>query len=154
MHRERLRAGGVAAPDYFGLSSPARAHPRHLRLIAAAIVLTALNLRTAIASVPPLLDELRDAVPLSAAAAGVLTTLPVICMALGSPLAPVVARRVGTEAALALMALTVAAGILVRLLPDGRRRCTRAPSSPASGSRSATCWCRRSSSATSPTAWG
>ena len=38
-------------------------------------------------------------------------------MALGSPLAPVVARRVGTEAALALMALTVAAGILVRLLP-------------------------------------
>jgi CP family cyanate transporter-like MFS transporter len=99
------------------LSSPATAHKPRLRLIAAAIVLTALNLRTAIASVPPLLDELRDAVPLSAAAAGVLTTLPVICMALGSPLAPVVARRVGTEAALAVMALTVAAGILVRLLP-------------------------------------
>jgi CP family cyanate transporter-like MFS transporter len=99
------------------LSSPATARPRRLRLTAAAIVLAALNLRTAIASVPPLLDELRDAVPLSAAAAGALTTLPVICMALGSPLAPVIARRVGTEAALAVMALTVAAGILVRLLP-------------------------------------
>jgi MFS transporter, CP family, cyanate transporter len=99
------------------LSSPARAYPRHLHLTAAAVVLTALNLRTAIASVPPLLDEMRDAVPLSAAAAGVLTTLPVICMAIGSPLAPVIARRAGTEAALALMALTVAAGILVRLVP-------------------------------------
>ena len=99
------------------MPSSATAHARRLGLIAAAIVLTALNLRTAIASVPPLLDELRDAVPLSTAAAGLLTTLPVICMALGSPLAPVVARRVGIEAALALMALTVAAGILVRLLP-------------------------------------
>ncbi len=99
------------------MSSPARAYPRHLPLTAAAVVLTALNLRTAIASVPPLLDEMREAVPLTAAAAGVLTTLPVICMALGSPLAPVVARRVGTEAGLSLMALTVAAGILLRLVP-------------------------------------
>ena len=42
--------------------------------MAAAIVFTALNLRTAIASVPPLLDEIRADVPLSATAAGVLTT--------------------------------------------------------------------------------
>jgi MFS transporter, CP family, cyanate transporter len=79
---------------------------------------TALNLRTAIASVPPLLGEIRDSVPLSATAAGVLTTLPVICMAIGSPLAPPLARRIGTDAAITALALTVAAGILVRLI-DG-----------------------------------
>ncbi len=97
---------------------PARAYPRRLGLIAGAIVLTALNLRTAIASVPPLLDEIRESVPLSATAAGVLTTTPVICMAVGSPMAPPLARRIGDEAAITTLALTVAAGILVRLI-DG-----------------------------------
>ena len=81
--------------------SASRAYPRHLALIAGAIVFTALNLRTAVASVPPLLDEIRADVPLSAAAAGALTTAPVVCMAIGAPLAPRVARRIGTEAAVA-----------------------------------------------------
>ena len=74
------------------------AYPRRLGLLAAAIVFTALNLRTAVASVPPLLDEMRADVPLSAAAAGALTTTPVVCMALGALVAPRVARRLGTEA--------------------------------------------------------
>jgi CP family cyanate transporter-like MFS transporter len=86
-------------------------------LIAGAIVVTALNLRTAVASVPPLLDELRATVPLSAAGAGALTTMPVVCMALGAPVAPAVARRIGTEAACAALSLTVVAGILLRLFP-------------------------------------
>jgi CP family cyanate transporter-like MFS transporter len=96
----------------------ARAYPRQVGLIAGAIIFTALNLRTAIASVPPLLDEIRATVPLSATAAGVLTTAPVICMAVGSPLAPPLARRIGTEAAITTLGLTVAAGILLRLI-DG-----------------------------------
>jgi CP family cyanate transporter-like MFS transporter len=79
---------------------------------------TALNLRTAIASVPPVLGEIRDSVPLSATAAGVLTTTPVICMAVGSPLGPPLARRIGTEAAITTLSLTVAAGIALRLI-DG-----------------------------------
>jgi CP family cyanate transporter-like MFS transporter len=96
---------------------PARAHPRQLALIAGAIVFTALNLRTAVASVPPLLDELRDDVPLSAAGAGVLTTLPVVCMSVGSPLAPRLASRIGTEAAVVALGLTMVAGIALRLVP-------------------------------------
>ena len=95
---------------------PARAYPRRTGLIAGAIVFTALNLRTAIASVPPLLDEIRASVPLSATAAGVLTTAPVICMAVGSPIGPPLARRIGTEAAITTLGLTVAAGILIRLI--------------------------------------
>jgi CP family cyanate transporter-like MFS transporter len=94
-----------------------RGYPRRLALTAGAIVFTALNLRTAVASVPPLLDEIRDAVPLSATAAGALTTLPVVCMAAGAPLAPRVARRIGTEAGIAALAVTMAAGMLVRLIP-------------------------------------
>ncbi|HEY6693171.1 MAG TPA: MFS transporter [Solirubrobacteraceae bacterium] len=96
---------------------PARAHPRQLALIAGAIVFTALNLRTAVASVPPLLDELRDDVPLSAAGAGVLTTLPVVCMSVGSPVAPRLASRIGTEAAVVALGLTMVAGIALRLVP-------------------------------------
>jgi MFS transporter, CP family, cyanate transporter len=97
--------------------SVARAYPRHLALIAGAIVFTALNLRTAVASVPPLLDEIRVDVPLSAAAAGALTTAPVVCMAIGAPIAPFVARRIGTEAAVAALAATMAAGMALRAIP-------------------------------------
>lgn len=99
------------------MTSTTASAPR-LGLIAGAIIFTALNLRTAIASVPPVLDEIRATVPLSATAAGVLTTVPVVCMAVGSPLGPPLARRVGTEAAITTLALTVAAGILLRLI-DG-----------------------------------
>ena len=82
------------------------------------IVLTALNLRTAVGSVPPLLDEITSDVGLSAATAGLLTTLPPLCMAAGAPLAPVLARRLGHEAGLVLVALTIAAGTAARI-PGG-----------------------------------
>jgi MFS transporter, CP family, cyanate transporter len=81
------------------------------------VVVTALNLRTAVASVPPLIDELRHAVPLSGAAAGVLTTLPVVCMALGAMAVPRLSRRLGHELPLVLVGLTMAAGLMVRLAP-------------------------------------
>lgn len=86
-------------------------------LLAGAVLATALNLRMAVASVPPLIDDIRASVPLSATAAGALTTLPVVCMGLGATVAPGVSRRVGHEAALALVGLTMAGGIVLRLLP-------------------------------------
>ena len=82
-----------------------------------AVLLTAVNLRTAVASVPPLIDELRDSVPLSGAAAGVLTTLPVVCMALGATMVPPLARRMGHELPLVLVGITMASGMLVRVAP-------------------------------------
>jgi MFS transporter, CP family, cyanate transporter len=82
-----------------------------------AVLATALNLRTAVASVPPLIDELRDSVPLSGTAAGVLTTLPVVCMALGATVVPRLTRRYGHELPLVLVGLSMTAGILVRLAP-------------------------------------
>lgn len=85
--------------------------------LALAVIATALNLRMAVASVPPLVDELRDSVPLSGTAAGALTTLPVVCMALGATVVPRLSRRMGHELPLVLVGLAMAAGILVRMIP-------------------------------------
>lgn len=74
-----------------------------------AVVLTALNLRTAVASVGPLLSEVQAGTGLSSELAGVLTTLPVACFALVGWYAPALASRLGEHravaAALALMTL-------------------------------------------------
>ncbi|HKN94562.1 MAG TPA: MFS transporter [Thermoleophilaceae bacterium] len=82
-----------------------------------AVLATALNLRMAVASVPPLLDELRSSVPLSGTAAGALTTLPVVCMAAGATIVPRLSRRMGHELPLVLVGIAMAAGILVRVVP-------------------------------------
>jgi CP family cyanate transporter-like MFS transporter len=78
------------------------------------IVLVALNLRPAIAAVPPLLDAIRAQLGLSGAAAGLLTALPVVCMGLFAPTGAVVARRIGRERALAAALVLVALGSLLR----------------------------------------
>jgi MFS transporter, CP family, cyanate transporter len=66
-------------------------------MVAAAVVLLALNLRTLIASLPPLLPDIRDDLHLSATVAGLLTTLPVVCFGAFAPVLPRLARRVALE---------------------------------------------------------
>lgn len=80
----------------------------------AALVLVSLNLRGAIAAVSPVLDDIRADLGLSAGQAGLLTTLPVLCFALGSLLVPRVARRWGVDRAVCIGLLLVAAGIALR----------------------------------------
>lgn len=63
----------------------------------AAIVLMAINLRTIIAGLPPLLSEVRADLGLSATVAGLLTTLPVVCFGALAPLVPRLAHRVTLE---------------------------------------------------------
>ena len=77
--------------------------------LVAAIVLTAVNLRTAVTSVGPLLSEVQSGVGLSSALAGVLTTLPVVCFAVVGWYAPAVAHRFGEHRAVAgaLVLMTV-----------------------------------------------
>ena len=83
------------------------------RAIAAAVVVYALNLRTLIASLPPLLPDIRDDLGLSATVAGLLTTLPVICFGLFAPVVPRLARRVPLVRLLTACAVaTVAAAAL------------------------------------------
>jgi CP family cyanate transporter-like MFS transporter len=82
-------------------------------LIAASVVLVALNLRTLIASLPPLLPDIRDDLGLSATVAGLLTTLPVICFGAFAPVTPRLARRFPLEWILVVCAaVTVGAAAL------------------------------------------
>jgi CP family cyanate transporter-like MFS transporter len=82
--------------------------------LAVGIVLTGLNLRIAVASVPPITDDLRHELGLSATAAGLLTAAPVLCFGALAPLAPVLARRVGGERLLVLTLLPILVGVLGR----------------------------------------
>lgn len=81
------------------------------------VLLLALNLRAAIAGLPPLVPDLQADLHLDRGTAGLLSTLPVLCFGLLSPLGAVLGRRLGTERALLLAMLSVAAGSLVRTVP-------------------------------------
>ncbi|MGK2853647.1 MAG: MFS transporter, partial [Microbacteriaceae bacterium] len=87
-------------------------------LLVAAVVLTALNLRPAITSVGPLLADMRGDLGTSALWAGLLTTLPGLCFAAAGLTAPRLARRFGLGAAIAAALLTLAGGLLLRVV-DG-----------------------------------
>ncbi|MEE1869381.1 MULTISPECIES: CynX/NimT family MFS transporter [Pseudomonas] len=83
-------------------------------LLLVGLVLVALNLRPALSSMAPLLGLVSESLGLSASQAGLLTTLPVLCLGLFAPLAPVLARRFGSERVILGILLTLAAGIAVR----------------------------------------
>jgi MFS transporter, CP family, cyanate transporter len=87
-------------------------------LLGAAVILTAVNLRTPVGSVPPVVDEIVDDIGLSAAAAGLLTALPVLCFGLFAPASPVLARRLGAERVLLVALVPILVGLLVRAAPS------------------------------------
>ncbi|MBE1532297.1 CynX/NimT family MFS transporter [Actinomadura algeriensis] len=82
----------------------------------AGLVLLTVNLRAAITGISPVLGELRDAFGLSGVGVSVLTTLPVLCLGVFASLAPVAARRLGTEVAIAGSLVMITAGILLRVV--------------------------------------
>jgi CP family cyanate transporter-like MFS transporter len=82
------------------------------------MVAVALNLRPAIAAVPPLLDAIQADLGLSATGAGLLTALPVVCMGVFAPAGTALGRRVGRETAVSCALILVACGTLVRGLGE------------------------------------
>ncbi|WP_122602875.1 CynX/NimT family MFS transporter [Pseudomonas viridiflava] len=85
-------------------------------LLLLGLVLVALNLRPALSSIAPLLNNVSDSLGMSAAEAGLLTTLPVLCLGLFAPLAPILARRFGSERVVLVILLLLASGLAVRSL--------------------------------------
>ena len=79
-----------------------------------AIVWLGLNFRTVIASLPPLLPDIRADLGLSATLAGLLTTLPVLCFGLLAPPARRLAHRLPLEAMLVGCALVTAVAAALR----------------------------------------
>jgi CP family cyanate transporter-like MFS transporter len=80
------------------------------------LVLVALNLRPAIASVPPVLPDIQHDLGLSGTGAGVLTALPVLCLGLFAPAAAWLAGRFGVDRVVAWALVVLGAGTLVRAL--------------------------------------
>jgi MFS transporter, CP family, cyanate transporter len=87
---------------------------RRLLLIGVAIVLTGLNLRTAVNSVGPVLEELQRGLHLSSSAAGLVTTMPVICFALIGFAGPPLSARFRDGHVLAGALVIMATGLVVR----------------------------------------
>nr|WP_171074689.1 MFS transporter [Nonomuraea basaltis] len=85
-------------------------------LLVLGIVLAALNLRTAVTSVGPLLDQLSGALGMTSVGTGLLTTLPVLAFASVGAVTPSLARRIGEHRLLLLALVTLGAGLLVRSL--------------------------------------
>ncbi|MCW2636184.1 MAG: Cyanate permease [Blastococcus sp.] len=98
-------------------SPSAAATPEHregLALIGVAIVLTGLNLRTAVTSVGPVLQELEDGLGISSGLAGLVTTMPVICFAAIGFAGPGLSARYRDSHVLSGALVTMAAGLVVR----------------------------------------
>ncbi|WP_431225209.1 CynX/NimT family MFS transporter [Serratia sp. L9] len=83
-------------------------------LLLVGIMLVAANLRAPLTSVGPLLEQIQQQLMLSATAAGLLSSLPLILFAVLSPLTPSIARRIGIERTLGLALLMLVAGIVLR----------------------------------------
>ncbi|MFF8945990.1 CynX/NimT family MFS transporter [Streptomyces sp. NPDC014864] len=81
------------------------------------LVLLTLNLRAAITGIPPVLGELQDKFGLTGVEVSVLAALPELCLGIFSALAPVLARRIGTEAAITGALLVITIGLLLRVVP-------------------------------------
>ena len=82
--------------------------------MAIAVVLIAFNLRPAFASIAPVLNEIMADTGLTATGASVLTTAPVLCLGLFGPLAPWLARRIGTERTVLAVLLAILVGTGLR----------------------------------------
>ncbi|MEV5709953.1 MFS transporter [Actinoallomurus sp. NPDC052274] len=89
------------------------------RLAAVALVLAALNLRPAVTSLGPVLEEVRSTLGMSATVAGLLTSLPEVCFALVGFAASRLARRYGTDGVIAVGAVALAAGLVARPFASG-----------------------------------
>jgi MFS transporter, CP family, cyanate transporter len=87
-------------------------------LLIATVVLVALNLRLAIASLPPLVERIGDDLGLGRAWTGALTTLPVLCMGLFAPVGALAARRFGSVRVLAGAVVLIAVGTALRAIPQ------------------------------------
>ncbi|WP_233446623.1 CynX/NimT family MFS transporter [Paraburkholderia terrae] len=85
--------------------------------LAASLALIALSLRSPITGVGPILLDAVKTVGLSALGASMLTTLPSLCFGLFGPLAPGLARRLGSERALLLLLFVLTSGIGLRAIP-------------------------------------
>ncbi|WP_235915547.1 MFS transporter [Puerhibacterium puerhi] len=79
-----------------------------------ALMLVALNLRAPLTSLPPVVAQVSDALALTPAQAGLLTSVPVLCFALLTPPSSLLVARLGPERSVLLAVVGVLAGEILR----------------------------------------
>nr|WP_242007529.1 MFS transporter [Luteimonas cucumeris] len=85
----------------------------------AGIVLSAFNLRTAVTSLTPLLDQLEELFGFGSTMTGVFGMLPSAAFAVFGVATPAIAHRIGLERAALLSMLLAAAGLVARSMAGG-----------------------------------
>jgi MFS transporter, CP family, cyanate transporter len=88
-------------------------------LLVVGVVALGFNLRTAIASLPPVFPELESALHISTATVSLLAATPVICFGVVSGFAAALARRFGEERMLFAAIVALTAGLVVRAAAPG-----------------------------------
>ncbi len=78
------------------------------------IVLLALNLRTAVAALSPIVPHIRQDIPLDAVGLGIIGMLPPIAFAISGIVAPWVAHRLGIERSLVIACVAMVIGPALR----------------------------------------
>ena len=96
--------------------APPAPGPWTRRLVVAGLLAAAFNLRPAVTSLGPLLEEVRAGLHMSGTVAGLLTSVPVLCFSLFGTAAPRLARRFGPAAVLAAGMAAITAGLALRPL--------------------------------------
>lgn len=83
-------------------------------LVVVGIVLVAFNLRPAVVSVGPVLEEISSGLGMAPAETGLLTALPVLAFAIVGALAPRTARALGVHRVTLIAILAIVAGLAAR----------------------------------------
>ena len=96
------------------MSDPARPSPTIPLGVVAGLFLASIALRPQILAIGPLLPLIRADLDLSASVAGLLTTIPVLCMGVFAPIGPRIAARLGPRAAFAACLLAIVSFGLLR----------------------------------------
>ncbi|HET9085500.1 MAG TPA: MFS transporter [Candidatus Limnocylindrales bacterium] len=87
--------------------------------VIAGLFIASLAMRPQILAIGPLLPFIRDDLGLPAGVAGLLTTIPVLCMGVFAPVGPLLAARFGAGRAFALCLSTIVAFGLLRAFAPG-----------------------------------
>ena len=105
----RLAGGRLLA----GRQLPAR---QGAALLIVGVLALAINLRSAVTSLPPIFPELESALHISAASLSLLAAIPVLCFGVFSGAGAPLSRRFGEEQVLGLALVLLAAGLVLRSL--------------------------------------
>lgn len=112
-----LSANRNKLADYFNQKgSIMQKTVKHSLFLVPGIVLLGAVLRIPITTIPPVLDSIAKGLHVPVSSLGILTTLPLLAFALFSPIAPIVARKLGNEGAFAAVLALMVVGSIIRII--------------------------------------